>query len=141
MTGQQTLFARVALGLVAGGASLWLVLLERSWALSKEQFDRRVYWAFAASRLGVFSLIFLVLRFAPRGDVPAYYMQQAQWVLGGLVPYRDFVSSYAPLHPYLDAGLISVWHTPLAIMLFSLLAEVLLLPLWMRAGREFLPEG
>ena len=87
-----------------------------------------------------FAVVFLVLRVAPRGDVPAYYFEQAQQVLRHLLPYRDFVSSYAPLHPYLDAVLISLWRTPLAIMLFSVLAELLLLPLWMRAGREFLPE-
>jgi hypothetical protein len=96
--------------------------------------------AFAISRLGIFALVFLILHIAPRGDVPAYYFDQAQQVLRHLLPYRDFVSSYAPLHPYLDAGLISLWHTPLAIMLFSVLVELMLLPLWMRAGREFLPE-
>ena len=53
----------------------------------------------------------------------------------------DFVSSYAPLHPYLDAGLISAWHTPLAIVLFSVLVEMAILPVWLGAGRVFLPEG
>jgi hypothetical protein len=109
-------------------------------AVSRRRFDRLLSASFAGSRLVIFGLVFLVLRIAPRGDVPAYYFEQAQWVSRGLLPYRDFLSSYAPLHPYLDAGLISLWHTPLAIMLFSVLAELVLLPLWMRAGREFLPE-
>ena len=141
MTGQQTLFARVALGLVAGVVSVLLASLPRLKSISKRQFNRLLYSSFAISRVGLFALIFVVLRIAPRGDVPGYYFGQAQEVLRHLLPYRDFVSSYAPLHPYLDAGLISVWHTPLAIMFFSVLAELLLLPLWMRAGREFLPEG
>jgi hypothetical protein len=141
MTGQQTLFFRVALGLAAGVVSVLLVSLPRLQTISNRRFDRLLFTSFAGSRLGIFGLVFLALRIAPRGDVQAYYMQQAEWVLRGLLPYRDFVSSYAPLHPYLDAGLISLWHTPLAIMLFSVLAELLLLPLWMRAGREFLPEG
>jgi hypothetical protein len=109
--------------------------------MPRERFDRTVFSLIAATRLGLFALIFLVLGIAPRGDVPAYYATQARQVLAGLLPYRDFVSSYAPLHPYLDAGLISIWHTPLAIMFFSVLVELALLPLWLRAGREFLAEG
>lgn len=140
MTGQQTLFARIALGLVAGSASILLALWPRLQSISRGRFDRALFAAFAVSRLGLFALIFLVLRIPPRGDVPAYYLDQAQLVLRHLLPYRDFIGSYAPLHPYLDAALISLWHTPLAIMLFSVLAELLLLPLWMRAGRRFLPE-
>ena len=141
MTGQQTLLARIALGLVGGSASVSLTLWPRLQALSKTQFDRIIFAAFAISRLGLFVLIFVVLHIAPRGDAVGYYFPQAEQVLGHLVPYRDFASSYAPLHSYLDAGLISLWHTPLAIMFFSVLVELLLLPLWMRAGREFLPEG
>ena len=141
MTGQQTLYARIALGLVGGSASVSLTLWPRLQALSKTQFDRLIFAAFAISRLGLFATIFVVLRITPRGDVLGYYYPQAQQVLEHLVPYRDFVSSYAPLHPYLDAAAISLWRTPAAIMLLSVLVELALLPLWMRAGREFLPEG
>ena len=141
MTGQQTLIARVALGAVAGVVGVVLALLPRLRAVSGRQFDRALFAAFSISRLGIFALVFLVFRIAPRGDVLGYYLTQAEQVLRHRLPYRDFVSSYAPLHPYLDAGLISLWHTPLSIMFFSLFAELLLLPLWMRAGREFLPES
>lgn len=141
MTGQQTLFARIALGLVAGVVSIVLAWLPQLQSMSMKQFDRVLYGAFVASRVGLFALIFLVLHIAPRGDVPGYYLDQAHQVLRHLLPYRDFISSYAPLHPYLDAGLISLWHSPLAIMFFSVLVELLLLPLWMGAGREFLQEG
>jgi len=141
MTGFQTLLARVALGVIAAVASVLLTMLPGLRTMRRERFDRTVCGLFAVSRLGLFGLIFIVLRIAPRGDVPAYYFGQARQVLAGLLPYRDFVSSYAPLHPYLDAGLISLWHTPLAIMLFSVLVEVAILPLWLRAGREFLADG
>jgi hypothetical protein len=140
MTGQQTLLARAVLGLVAGGVAVWLGSSRRLRSLARPRFDRTIYTAFAASRLGLFALVFLVLRMVPRGDVPAYYFDQATRVLAGRLPYRDFVSSYAPLHAYLDAGMVAIWHTPLAIMLFSVLAELLLLPLWMRLGRGFLAE-
>ena len=141
MTGQQTLLARVAVGLVGAGASLVLASVPRLRSLPQKHFDRLLFGAFAISRLGIFAVAFLVLRIAPRGDVPAYYFDQAQQVLRHLLPYRDFESSYAPLHPFLGAVLITVWRSPLAIMLFSVLAELLLLPLWMKIGRGFLAEG
>jgi hypothetical protein len=140
MTGSQTLIARVAIGAVAALASVLLAQWPKLRTISRVRFDRMVFGLFAISRLGLFALIFLVLKIAPRGDVPAYYFDQARQVLAGLLPYRDFISSYAPLHPYLDAGLISVWHSPLPIVLFSVLAEMAILPLWLSAGRVFLPE-
>ena len=140
MTGQQTLYARIALGLAGGLASGVLTSWPRLRSIPARQFDRAIFATFAMSRLGLFALIFLVLQIAPRGDVLGYYFPQAEQVLAHFVPYRDFMSSYAPLHPYLDAAAISLWRTPLAIMLSSVLAELLLIPLWMRAGREFLPE-
>ena len=140
MTGSQTLIARIALGTVAALGSVLLTLWPKLRTISRESFDRMAIGLFAVSRLGLFALIFLVLRIAPRGDVPAYYFEQGRQVLAGLLPYRDFVSSYAPLHPYLDAGMISMWHSPLAIVLFSVLVEMAILPLWLSAGRVFLPE-
>jgi hypothetical protein len=140
MTGSQTLIARVGLGGAAAVAGLVLVSLRRLREMPQARFDRMLFAAFAVSRLGLFGVVFLLLKIAPRGDVPAFYFSQAEQVLRGLVPYRDFVSSYAPLHPYLDAGLISVWHSPLAILLASVLVELLLLPVWLRAGREFLTD-
>jgi hypothetical protein len=56
------------------------------------------------------------------------------------LPYRDFPSSYAPLHPYLDGIPVAIWHSPLAIILFAILVESLILPLWLRMGRGFLRE-
>ena len=141
MTGSQALVARVGLGAAAATAGLVLVSLRRLRELPARTFDRILVAAFAVSRLGIFILVFLVLRIAPRGDAPGYYFPQAEQVLQGLVPYRDFLSSYAPLHPYLDAGMISAWHSPLAIMLFSVVVELSFLPVWLRAGRDFLGEG
>jgi hypothetical protein len=141
MTGSQTLIARVGIGVVAALASVFLTRWSTLRTISRARFDRIVFGLFAVSRLGLFALIFLVVKIAPRGDVPAYYFDQARQVLAGLLPYRDFISSYAPLHPYLDAGLISAWHSPLSIVLFSVLVEMAILPLWLSAGRVFLPEA
>jgi Glycosyltransferase family 87 len=140
MTGSQTLLARTALGAVAALGSILLTSSRRLRALPREKFDRITVGAFAISRLGLFCALFLWLGAAPRGDVPAYYLDQARQVLRHKLPYRDFPSSYAPLHPYLDAGLFLLWHTPLALMLFAVLVEVLQLPVWLRVSRTFLPE-
>src|SRR5438309_43128 len=108
--------------------------------LSRQKFDRFVIGAMIVSRLAVYFGLFFVLRFEPRGDIPAYYWREGNKVLSGLLPYRDFPSSYAPLHPYLDAWLIRMWHSPLSIIIFSVCAELVLLPLWLRVGRAFLSE-
>ncbi|WP_035349510.1 hypothetical protein [Edaphobacter aggregans] len=140
MTGQQTLIARAALGVLAGASSFAALSSPRLQRLTAPRFDRVVTAAFLVSRLGLFSIIFLVFRLTPRGDIPAYYWTEARNVQEGLLPYRDFASSYAPLHPYLDSLTIALWHTPLVIILLAILIEAALLPLWLRFGRTLLAE-
>lgn len=141
MTGQQTLIARAALGVFAGAASVVACSSLALRRLSNSRFDRMAILAFIVTRLGLFGLIFFVLHIPPRGDIPAYYWPEANSVLHGLLPYRDFTSSYAPLHAYLDAAVISVWHSPLAIIFLAILAEMALIPLWLRFGRSMLSES
>jgi hypothetical protein len=141
MTGSQTLLARTALGVVAALASVVLVASRSLRESSRPSFGRIVGAAFIVSRLGLFCVLFLWIGAAPRGDIPSFYVDQAREVLQHKLPYRDFPSAYAPLHPYLDAGLYRLWHSPLSLMLFSLLAELLLLPLWLRVGRASWPES
>lgn len=140
MTGQQTLIARGVLGVFAGALSIAACSNAYLRRLPNLRFDRFAVATFLVTRLGFFGLIFFVLRIAPRGDIPAYYWSEANSVLRGLLPYRDFVSSYAPLHSYIDAAAIRIWHTPLAIILLAILAETVLLPLWFRFGRNLLSE-
>ena len=108
--------------------------------MTRRTFDRVVPLAFLASRLALYVGVFLVLRIAPRGDIPAFYWDEANKVLAHQLPYRDFQSSYAPLHPYLDAVAILIWHSPLAMILLAICAEAFVLPLWLRVGRTFLGE-
>ena len=140
MTGQQTLIARAALGVFAGAVSIAACSSASLRRLPGPRFDRLAILAFFLSRFGFFGLVFFVLRIAPRGDIPGYYWPEANSVLHDLLPYRDFVTSYAPLHPYLDAAAIRIWHSPLAIIFLAILAEAALLPLWLRFGRAFLSE-
>lgn len=140
MTGVQTLEARLGLAAIAGVAGVVLSelpLLDRPTAAV---FRHSVGSIFLLSRLSLFGLVFLGLRIAPRGDVPSFYFSEAEAVLRGGLPYRDFTSSYAPLHAYVDAAVLTVWHSPLALILFAIVAEFVLLCLWLRLGGELFEE-
>lgn len=139
MTGLQTLAARSALGVVAAVAGI--ILSSRPMdGLSRGEFRRLLCSAFVLTRLGLFGIVFLVFGVAPRGDVPAYYFPEASAVLQGSLPYRDFLSSYAPLHSYVDGAVLLLWHSQLALILFAICVEFLLLTLWLRVGSELFPE-
>jgi len=140
LTGNQTLIARAALGVVTGIVSIAAVSSGRLRALPRQTFDRLMTGTLIVSRLAMYLGIFFVLRLQPRGDIPGYYWDEANDALRGHLPYRDFYTSYAPLHPYLDAFAIHLWFTPLAIILLAICVEWLLLPIWLRVGRNFLPE-
>jgi hypothetical protein len=140
MTGVQILIARTALSVVASLAGVVLASSPRIHRSLPHVFDRTVTAALLSSRLCFFFFLFFILKFPVRGDVPAYYMPGAKAVLAGLLPYRDFDTSYGPLHGYLDAVILTLWNSPLAIVLFAILIEGLLLPIWLRLGRSFIAE-
>lgn len=141
MTGVQSLETRAALGSLFAIASYFAASSSGIHRLSKKVFDRAVNAAFVISRLGLYILAFFILRFSVRGDVPTFYVLPAEGTLHHLLPYRDFPTSYAPLHSYLDAGILLLWHSPLAIILFAILAECLILPVWLRVARLFVSES
>ena len=141
MTQTQTLIARGVLGLACCIATAIAPGLRFNFSATKERFDRMVVAAFVLSRLVLYSLVFFVLHLAPRGDVPSYYFPQALEILKGHLPYRDFISSYAPLHAFMDAGAVFLWRTPLAIILLTLFAEFIAFPVWIWVARAALPES
>ena len=140
MTGLQTLTARLVLGSVAAAAGL--ALSSAGWieGPSRRDFRRLICGAFLLIRIAIFGIVFLLFRVAPRGDVPAYYFPEASAALHGALPYRDFRSSYAPLHSYLDGAVLLVWHSQLGLILFAICVEFLLLALWLRVGDELFSE-
>lgn len=141
MTGLQVLASRAALGLVAGGVSLAISRVPRWYTGSAARFDRLLIAALAASRLALFALVFLVVRIPARGDVPVYYMPEARAVLTGLMPYRDFASSYGPLHPYMDATMLRLWNSPLTLILFAIGIEVVTLRLYLTLARSVFADS
>lgn len=140
MTGTQTLLARGVLGVVAASAGLIAVSAKRFQAGSSRSFDRLANVTFLVSRLGLYVLLFFVLHLAPRGDIPAYYFPEASAALNGALPYLNIPSSYAPLHPYMDGLAIWLWRSPLAIILLAIVFEAVLLPVWLKLGRELFSE-
>ncbi len=140
MTGTQTLEARAVLGLVFGGASLALLFIRRLFTLTEQAFDRALLATYAVSRLALFGLVFVVLHIPPRGDIPSYYLPEGRSALSGLMPYRDFASSYGPLHPYMDAFVLRIWNSPVALIGFALIVELLTLALFLHLGRRLFAE-
>ena len=140
MTSLETLVARLVLGVAAGIAGVVLSSLPAIHRPGSAAFRRLANAAFLVSRLGGFALLFLVFRVAPRGDIPSFYLPEARSALSGKLPYRDFGSSYAPLHSFLDASLLRLWNSPLALILFAICVEFLLFYLWLRLGRALFAE-
>jgi hypothetical protein len=98
----------------------------------QEGLSRRLVAVIAASRICFFALTFLVLKMRPHGDVIGYYYPQAISVMQGMVPYRDFLSSYGFLHPYLDAAVLYIHNSSLTLIFLSIVLEMAALGVWYR---------
>ena len=140
MTGVQTFEARAALGTVAAIATVAAYHWQAAYRASSRSFNRAYLAVFAAVRLLLFSLIFLVLRLPVRGDLPSFYMQEAWWRLEGKVPYRDFLSSYAPLSTYLYAAVYRLHRSPVTLVLFAVLVEIAAAALWLKVLNRVAPQ-
>jgi hypothetical protein len=104
------------------------------------EFDRILLAVYATTHFFVFFAVFFVLHQKPWADLVAFYVPQAHAVLHGQFPYRDFESSYAPLNPYLDALLLRLRDSPLSILVFQILCDLLSVPFWIRFFRRFMAE-
>lgn len=88
-----------------------------------------------APSLALFVALYLLGPQEPTSDVPAYYLPVARAVLSGQVPFRDFVSSYAPLFPYVGAALVFFWDSGKVFALFDIGLNVVTLLLWHWSAR------
>jgi hypothetical protein len=139
MTSTQTLIGRVLVGTVLGTASVIAWRIAPRIHSSEAAFRRTFLAVFTFSRLGLFVLAFFILHLEPRGDV-TMYMQEVGPALAGKLVYRDFITMHAPLHPYMLAGMLYEWRNPLSIILFSSIFDIVGVWVWLKAGRQFLPE-
>ncbi|MGA2134365.1 MAG: hypothetical protein ABSH50_18900 [Bryobacteraceae bacterium] len=108
-------------------------------AASRRNFRLAVLGLWAATRFGLFTTVYGFLGFSPQSDINAYF-SEGRAATAGLLVYRDFSSSYAPLFPYaIGAALKWVWASPKVIVLLAILAEGASLLLWMNIAERLLP--
>ena len=104
------------------------------------EFDRIFFTFYAVSHFLLFFVAFFLLHQKPWADLIGFYVPQAHAVMQGQVPNRDFLSSYAPLNPYLDAFLLRMHDSPLTILVFQIICDLLSVPFWIRFLRRFMNE-
>jgi hypothetical protein len=140
-------FRNLLLRFVFGGLLAILSFLVTRWKISgkpaewtERQFDLYFITLYATCHFLLFFATFFVLHQKPWADLTGAYMPQAHAVMQGLFPYRDFPSSYAPLNPYLDALILKVHDSPLSILVFQIVCDILSVPFWMAFLRRFMNE-
>ena len=109
--------------------------------ISKGQFGLMALALAVLSREGFYVLIYVIQRQPVPHDVPEYYCPEAMHVLAGMIPYRDFMTSYAPLFDYVGAALLSVWRDPRVFVVVAMALDLLSLPLWLAVGRRLFSEN
>jgi hypothetical protein len=107
--------------------------------MSARSFDLASFALLAASRLLLFLLIFVVFATPPNSDAVVYW-DEANAVLAGDVPMASVPTAYGFLFDYIVAGVICVWNSPTAIVLFSLVVELTSFPVWLEVGRRGFSE-
>jgi F0F1-type ATP synthase assembly protein I len=125
------------------GALVCVVLWRLPWVrrLSNGQFTAMTIGLLVGGRLGFYTLVYLVQGQPVPTDVPTYYYPEAVKTLSGLLPYRDFASSYAPLFDYLGAAMIYLWNDTRVYVLTAIAADVLAMPIWLAVGRRLFAEN
>src|SRR5579863_524476 len=140
-------FRNLILRFAFGGLLAILSFLVTRWKISgklaewtKQQFDLYLIAFYAAAHFLFFFTAFFILRQKPWADLLFAYVPEGHAVMRGLFPYRDFPSSYAPLNPFLDALLLKVHDSPLSILVFQMVCDIISVPFWIRFLRRFMSE-
>ena len=135
------LIAKLALGIPVAALGVLLCPSQLLQRITNVAFWRWALGVAIVSRLGVFLALYVILGQSVRMDVSAYYLPQAQAALSGQLPYRDFVSSYGPLFPYVSAIAVWFWPSAKAIVLLTILLEIISVPIWVGVGRRLVSEN
>lgn len=128
------LILKVMIVLASGLPGIWMTR-SRIMELPEGSFLRWAVGLQLIPSLLLFLALYVVEPYAPTSDVPAYYLPVAHAVLQGQVPFRDFISSYAPLFPYVGAALVSFWDSGKVFALFAIGLNAVTLLLWHRSAR------
>lgn len=120
------LFPVVACGLLGA----WLLQRPALHRWSDRGFIWRITTLQLTLGLGLFVILYVVGNAEVTSDVPAYYLPAARSALSGKLPYRDFDTSYAPLFPYVGAGVVALWNSGKAFALLAILLNAAALVVW-----------
>jgi len=121
----------IVFGISTATYGLWYIDKQ---AISDAKFLKATGLFWLLSRFGIFVIYYGILGNEVAGDVAGYYYPQALSILEGKHIYQDFVSSYAPLFPYILAGIISIWDSAISIVLVAILLEGWMLAYWLRVS-------
>lgn len=102
--------------------------------LSERSFVIRALLMQLSTALALFVALYIVGGQEVTSDVPAYYVPAARAALAGQIPFIDFQLSYAPLFPYVGAGIVALWSSGKAFVLFAIVLNGLALFLWHRTA-------
>ena len=116
----KVLLGKFVFGLVGTAFSVlscwWLDRAKIPW----HRFKWMVWAVFVLTRAGLFTGLFVILHFSPQSDVTGFYYPRMKAALAGEVPYRDFISAYAPLFPYEGAAVLWLHDSAKALVLLSI---------------------
>src|SRR5262245_6023113 len=109
------------------------------WFVRGKDWERVFLWRLlVAITAAKFVLCVAVYLFWPSlvqySDARNFYLPQTEKVLSGALPYRDFETPYSPLFFVLLAPLVSVWHSPGAVVLTMLILESVMV--WLYISRS-----
>lgn len=111
---------------------MWNPLRLDNW-VAVEPFRKKCVIAFIVSRLGVFVLVFFVLKLPPQSDINWYY-KDGRAVISGLLPLRDFLPVYGPWFSTFCAWLLLVVDSPVFLLFVAVVLEIISIPFWLRVG-------
>lgn len=121
------LFAKLVIALVLTAAVYGVVAgRERIEGFFEKKADGWVWLLWALLRLVPFAVLYGALGYEATSDLRGFY-NGAVAARAGLVPYRDFITVYAPLYAYLTALPTLLWDDPRAIIVLMMLVEGLVL--------------
>jgi multisubunit Na+/H+ antiporter MnhC subunit len=108
--------------------------------LSNRDFTRSVIALFIVSRAAMFMIVVIGISGSATSDVSVYYAE-AKSALAGQLPLVDIKTAYGPLFPYLAALPVLLWDDAMAIIVVSIVLELVTVLSWLAFSRDFLPEA
>lgn len=113
-------YFKFLLAIVSLAACLVLIFWKAAWLERRPGWEIVVYYAL---RLGVLAVVLLKMHFGYPAENMSMYYYDAEIVLNGAVPNRDFFTLYGVLFPYWLAGAAWLWHDRFALIILIQVVE------------------